>query len=64
MNILVRLPNWLGDLIMSLGFIQSIRQVYPDAIVSVIVKKGIHELMEFFRITVSYMFFQKRSTLV
>lgn len=48
MNILVRLPNWLGDMIMSIAFINALKQAYPDAAISVIVKKGIHDLVDFF----------------
>lgn len=48
MNILVRLPNWLGDMVMSLGFINALKQTYPAAAISVIAKKGIDGLLEFF----------------
>ena len=48
MKILVRLPNWLGDMIMSLGAIQALQNIYPGAQISVIAKKGIHPLLEFF----------------
>ncbi|GGH14707.1 glycosyltransferase family 9 protein [Mucilaginibacter phyllosphaerae] len=39
MKILIRLPNWLGDVVMSTAFIYAVRQVYPDAIIDVIIKK-------------------------
>lgn len=48
MKILVRLPNWLGDMVMSVGFIKQLPEFFPDAEVSVIAKKGIHELLSFF----------------
>lgn len=48
MKILVRLPNWLGDMVMSVGFIHQIPHFFPGAEVSVIAKKGIHELLAFF----------------
>lgn len=48
MKILVRLPNWLGDMVMSIGFIQAIHEVYPGASVSVIVKSGLEPLLEYF----------------
>ncbi|MEO5995192.1 MAG: lipopolysaccharide heptosyltransferase II [Chitinophagaceae bacterium] len=48
MKILVRLPNWLGDMVMSIGFISALQQTYPGATISVIAKKGIHTLLEFF----------------
>jgi heptosyltransferase II len=48
MNILVRLPNWLGDMVMSVGFLQQLKEFYPGSAISVIAKKGIHDLLPFF----------------
>jgi len=48
MKILVRLPNWLGDMVMSVGFIHQLSHFFPGAEVSVIAKQGIHELLTFF----------------
>src|SRR5215213_696712 len=48
MKILIRLPNWLGDMVMSVAFLQELYRQYPDAEISVIAKKGIHELLPFF----------------
>jgi heptosyltransferase II len=48
MKILVRLPNWLGDMVMSVGVIQQLSHFFPGAEVSVIAKKGIHELVDYF----------------
>ncbi|RVT99877.1 glycosyltransferase family 9 protein [Mucilaginibacter limnophilus] len=39
MKILIRLPNWLGDVVMSTSFVTAVRQLYPDAQVDAIVKK-------------------------
>jgi len=39
MKILVRLPNWLGDVVMSTAFIGAVKQTYPMAQVDVIIKK-------------------------
>lgn len=39
MKILIRLPNWLGDVVMSTAFIGAVRQSYPDAQLDVIIKK-------------------------
>jgi heptosyltransferase-2 len=39
MKILIRLPNWLGDVVMSTAFINAVRQLYPDASIDVIIKK-------------------------
>ncbi|RYY86923.1 MAG: glycosyltransferase family 9 protein [Chitinophagaceae bacterium] len=48
MRILVRLPNWLGDMVMAVAFIENLQQAYPGAAVSVIAKKGVHELLPYF----------------
>ncbi len=45
MKILVRLPNWLGDVVMSLAFIEKISLQYPEAEVEVIVKKGLDAVL-------------------
>lgn len=39
MKILIRLPNWLGDVVMSTVFVSAVRENYPDAAIDVIVKK-------------------------
>ncbi len=48
MKILVRLPNWLGDMVMSVGLLHQLPHFFPGAKLSVIAKKGIHELMPLF----------------
>ena len=48
MNILVRMPNWLGDMVMASGFLQALKQCYPDASVSLIVKKGLEGIVPLF----------------
>ena len=48
MKILVRLPNWLGDMVMSVAFLHELYRQHPDAEISVIAKRGIHELLAFF----------------
>lgn len=39
MKILIRLPNWLGDVVMSTAFLNAVRQFYADACIDVIIKK-------------------------
>jgi lipopolysaccharide heptosyltransferase II len=39
LKILIRLPNWLGDVVMSTAFVSAVRQLYPDAFIDVIIKK-------------------------
>ncbi len=48
MNILVRLPNWLGDMVMSAGFMNHLPRIYPGATIDVIAKKGIDPLCQYF----------------
>src|SRR4051812_7936918 len=60
-KILVRLPNWLGDMVMASGFMHQLQAVYPQAELSVIVKKGIHELLPFFPLVKHQFIFDKAS---
>lgn len=39
MKILIRLPNWLGDVVMSTAFVNAVGRLYPNAKVDVIIKK-------------------------
>lgn len=39
MKILIRLPNWLGDVVMSTAFVRAVGEVYPGAQVDAIIKK-------------------------
>jgi len=48
MNILVRLPNWLGDMVMSIPFLEQLKLEYPGASISVIAKKELQPLLEYF----------------
>lgn len=48
MKILVRLPNWLGDMVMSVAALHALRQLFPAAEVSVIAKSGLQDLLPFF----------------
>ena len=48
MNILIRLPNWLGDMVMSTAFVQAVKDEYPNATVDLIAKKGIDFLLDYF----------------
>lgn len=38
-RILIRLPNWLGDVVMSTAFVNAVRLLYPGASIDVIIKK-------------------------
>ena len=48
MKILVRLPNWLGDMVMSIPFLEQLQKEYPDASVCMIVKKELEPLLPYF----------------
>lgn len=48
LNILVRLPNWLGDVVMAAPFLHALHTAYPAAQVSVVVKKGLDPLLSLF----------------
>lgn len=39
MKILIRLPNWLGDVVMSTAFITAVKEFYNDAEIHVVIKK-------------------------
>jgi heptosyltransferase II len=47
-NILIRMPNWLGDMVMATAFVQAMAELYPGATIDVIVKKGIDFLADHF----------------
>lgn len=47
-NILIRLPNWLGDMVMATAFVQAVAQQYPRATIDVIAKKGLEFLLDYF----------------
>jgi heptosyltransferase II len=46
MKILVRLPNWLGDMVMSTGFLRALRNEWPGAEIDVVVKQGLDSITE------------------
>ena len=48
MKILVRLPNWLGDMVMSIPFLEQLKKEYPEASVSMIAKKELESLLQYF----------------
>jgi lipopolysaccharide heptosyltransferase II len=48
MNILIRLPNWLGDMVMSTAFVQAVKNEYPTSAIDLVAKKGIDFLLDYF----------------
>ncbi len=46
MKIIIILPNWIGDVIMSLPFLEKSREVFKDAKIKILIKKDIYPLIE------------------
>ena len=46
-HILVRLPNWVGDVIMALPFIDEIKRSFPDHLLHIIIRKGLEDILTF-----------------
>ncbi|HAL83892.1 MAG TPA: hypothetical protein DCO83_17975 [Mucilaginibacter sp.] len=44
MKILIRLPNWLGDIVMSTAFVEAVKQIFPGARVDVVIKKELSNI--------------------
>ena len=59
MNILIRLPNWLGDMVMSTAFVQAVKDEYPHATIDLIAKKGIEFLLDYFPVHEQAFIFSK-----
>lgn len=47
-NILIRLPNWLGDMVMATAFVKAVKHEFPAATVDLIAKKGVDFLLDHF----------------
>ncbi|MEP6711297.1 MAG: glycosyltransferase family 9 protein [Ferruginibacter sp.] len=47
-KILIRLPNWLGDMVMSTSFVKALAIQFPGATIDLIAKKGIDFLAAYF----------------
>jgi heptosyltransferase-2 len=45
-KILIRFPNWLGDIVMALPLLEALRIHYPTAEIHALVKKPFHTLLE------------------
>lgn len=46
MNILVRMPNWIGDVVMATPVLRDIRKAFPEASITAMVKKPLASLLE------------------
>jgi len=45
LKILVRFPNWLGDVVFARGFLKALAEKYPEAKVHILIKKNLKELV-------------------
>jgi len=48
MRILIRLPNWLGDVVMSIAFIDALRNAYPGCVIDIIIKEELREIVRYY----------------
>jgi heptosyltransferase-2 len=44
-NLLVRMPNWIGDLVMATPVLADLRNAFPEAKITAMCRKPIHELL-------------------
>jgi heptosyltransferase II len=47
-KILIRLPNWLGDMVMASSFVTAVQETFPTATIDLIAKQGIDFLLNYF----------------
>ncbi len=47
-KILIRLPNWLGDMVMASAFVTAVQDTFPTATIDLIAKQGIDFLLDYF----------------
>ena len=45
-NILVRMPNWIGDLVMATPILSDLRKAFPSAIITAMCRRPLCELLE------------------
>jgi heptosyltransferase II len=62
-KILIRCPNWLGDIVMSLPIFETLKKAFPDAEVHALVKSPFHEIFRNDSRIDRVIPFQKKSTL-
>jgi lipopolysaccharide heptosyltransferase II len=60
MNILVRLPNWLGDIVMSSGFLRALSKSYPGSTIDIIIKDSLKELLPLLPGVTNHFIFSKK----
>ncbi len=45
-KIIIRFPNWLGDLVMAQPVLAAVRKIYPEAEITVLVKKALKQVLK------------------
>lgn len=63
-NIIVRMPNWVGDVIMATPVLIDLRRVYPEATITAMCRSPMGELLEEFPYIDEIFSFSKTSRLV
>ena len=58
LKIAIRFPNWLGDLVMSIGFYNKVKEVFKDAKIYAIVKVRLVSYWAYLGILRKFMSFQ------
>jgi heptosyltransferase II len=61
MRIVVRVPNWLGDAVMSLGGLRAVRQLVPDAHLTVLARPSVADLFREARVADEVLAVERRS---
>jgi heptosyltransferase-2 len=46
MNILIRMPNWIGDLVMATPVLADVRKHFPHASITAMCRRPLSELLE------------------
>jgi heptosyltransferase II len=60
-QILVRMPNWLGDMVMASAFIKALQTVYPQATIELIVKKELAPITPYLPVVAAIHSFDKKT---
>lgn len=62
MKIIVRLPNWLGDIVMSFPFLHALKETYPEAEITAIVKPQYKDLLKLLPFTLNIAEYDKKTS--
>jgi len=46
-NILVRVPNWIGDVVMSTAGLTVLKQIYPESCITVVAKNWVSDVLKY-----------------